>query len=252
MVTGSPRVTKELVRAYPTTDSEDEVLAPGEVSRGLLRRLDQLAREAQPVLLSGETGTGKTLLARYLHAHGPARSLRTVNCAALRDGLLADLLRDLEREPTTLFLDEVGELSPWGQAVLLHRLQQEHGPTRFVAATHRDLAQMVAHGSFSGELLAKLSAARVLLSPLRARREDIVPLAVHFLRSGLCASRLALISVEPALLERIEHHDWPGNVRQLRNAILNALAVNETGVLELADLPDAVRAPPAVAKGYSR
>ncbi|MET0283682.1 MAG: sigma 54-interacting transcriptional regulator [Polyangiales bacterium] len=245
----------ELVRAYPSTNDgvENEIIAPGEVSRFLLHRLAQLARDLRPVLICGETGTGKTVLAQVLHAHSPvSRAQRTINCAALSDGLLADQLRDLDHEPSTLFLDEVGELSPWGQAVLLHRLQQDQGQTRFVAATHRDLGWMVQNGGFSGDLLAKLSGVRVLVSPLRARREDITPLALHFLRIGLRGANLKLISVEPELFNLVERHDWPGNVRELRNAMLNALAVNESGMLEVADLPDAVRAPPAIARGYSR
>ncbi|HEX5658828.1 MAG TPA: sigma 54-interacting transcriptional regulator [Polyangiales bacterium] len=252
---GSRRVSGELVRAYPSTNvgSEGELIAPGELSRWLLHRLAQLARSPQSVLISGETGTGKTLFAQHLHEHGAAaRTLRIMNCAALRDGLLADLLSDLDAAPTTLFLDEVGELSPWGQAVLLRRLQHEHPHTRFIAATHRDLSQMVKHGHFSGELLAKLSGASLTVSPLRARREEVVPLALHFLRIGLRSANLKLISVEPELFELVERHDWPGNVRELRNAMLNALAVNDSGTLEIADLPDAVRAPPAAAKGYSR
>jgi two-component system, NtrC family, response regulator HydG len=255
MAPGSRRVSGELVRAYPSTMKgvESELIAPGELSRFLLHRLAQLTRTNVPVLISGETGTGKTLFAHHLHEHSPApRTLRSVNCAALRDGLLADLLRDLDHAPTTLFLDEVGELSPWGQAVLLHRLQQGHAQTRLVAATHRDLSQMVQHGNFSGELLARLAGASMIVSPLRARREDIVPLALHFLRIGLRSANLKLISVEPELFNLVERHDWPGNVRELRNAMLNALAVNESGTLEIADLPDAVRMPPAAAKGYSR
>ncbi len=253
MASGSRRNSGELVRAYPSTQSniESEIIAAGEMSRLMLQRLAQLANEALPVLIAGETGTGKTMLARLLHARSPTpRTLRVANCAALSDGLLVDMLR--EQAPQTVFLDEVGELSPWGQAVLLHRLQQEHGSTRFVAATHRDLSQKVEHGSFSGELLTRLSGTRVLVSPLRARREDIVPLALHFLRLGLRNANLKLISVTPELFERVERYDWPGNVRELRNALLHALAVNESGTLELSDLPDAVRAPQAVAKGYSR
>jgi DNA-binding NtrC family response regulator len=260
------------VRAYPTSKVgvESEILAHGERSRALFHQLSELARELRrppsTVLILGETGTGKTVLARLLHERSLAaqpervgRPLRMVNCAALRDALLADLTRELDDAgargagPSTLFLDEVGELSPWGQAVLLHRLQNESGDTRFVAATHRNLDTMASHGSFSAELLARLGGARIQLSPLRARREEIVPLALHFLRVGLRGAELNLVSMGPELFQALESYDWPGNVRELKNAMLNALAVNESGTLALSDLPDPVRcAPPLSAKGYSR
>jgi transcriptional regulator with AAA-type ATPase domain len=246
----SPRVSGELVRAYPSTQGEGELLVPGQASRLLLRHLTRLADEAHSVLIFGETGTGKTAFVPYLRG---ARALRVVNCAALGDGLLAERLRDLDRAPTMLFLDEVGELSPWGQAVLLHRLQQLPSQTRFVAATHRDLAQGVRRGSFSGELLGALSGSCVHVSPLRARREDIAPLALHFLRLGLRSASVDFVAVRTELLQQLERHDWPGNVRELRNAMLSALARHESGTLELEDLPDAVRAARLqTAKAYSR
>jgi DNA-binding NtrC family response regulator len=250
---GSRRASGELVRAYPSAgvDVACEIIAHSEASRALLGRLAQYARDLRPVLICGETGTGKTMLAQLLHARsGAAHPLRMVNCAALSDALLADQLR--RQDPATLLVDEVGELSPWGQAVLLHRLQSDAGQTRVLAATHRDLDQMVQYGAFSRELLARLDGSRVRLSPLRVRRDDIVPLALHFLRVGLCNLDLKLISVEPELFKLVERYDWPGNVRELKNAMLHVLAVNESGTLDVADLPDAVRTPPAVAKGYSR
>jgi DNA-binding NtrC family response regulator len=260
---GSRRASGELVRAYDSArvDVESEVIAHGERSRAILYQLGQLAPSARSVLICGETGTGKTKLAQLLHSRGPqaSRPLRVVNCAALSDALLADLMRELDdarqrnTDPGTLFLDEIGELSPWGQAVLLHRLQSVATPTRFVAATHRDLDAMALKGGFSRELINQLGSARITLSPLRARREEIVPLALHFLRLGLRAMGLKLVSVVPELFQVAERYDWPGNVRELENAMRRALAINESGMLEVADLPDAVRAPPHFSsRGYSR
>ncbi|HEY6881002.1 MAG TPA: sigma 54-interacting transcriptional regulator [Polyangiales bacterium] len=261
MASGSRRVSGELVRAYPITKvgTASDIIAHDEASHVALHRLAQLARGTDNVLIGGETGTGKTACAQLLNARSPTpRTLRFLNCAALSDGLLADQLRALEEArsiadaPITLCVDEVGELSPWGQAVLLHHLHARRCDTRFIAATHRDLDLMVAQGKFSRELLTQLGTTRLQLAPLRARRGDIEPLAKHFLRLGLGHSNLKLISVEPAWFEVLERYDWPGNVRELKNAILHALAINESGVLDIADLPDAVRIPAPLAKGYSR
>jgi len=142
-----------------------------------------------------------------------------------------------------VLLDEVGELSPWSQALLLHKLRSRpplHGP-RFFASTHRDLDALVAAGAFSQELVARLGTARLTLQPLRERREEIVPLALHFLRLALRASGRSFVSVDPDLFHYLERHAWPGNARELRNAMLRTLAANESGTLELADLPDSVR-----------
>jgi DNA-binding NtrC family response regulator len=267
MSPGSRRVSGELVRAYGSAhvEAEHEVVAHSLHGRGLLHEVEQLAPSFRAVLICGETGTGKTVLARHLHERASARTragqpdaaappLRVVNCAALSDSLLADLLCQLdseaaqaegERATRTILLDEVGELSPWGQAVLLRKLQNEplSASARFIAATHRDLDVMATRGTFSQELLFRLCMARIAVAPLRARRDDIVPLALHFLRLALRASNTRFVPVDAEMYLSLERYDWPGNVRELKNAIFNALAVNESGTLTERDLPDAVRAP---------
>lgn len=261
----SPRhASGELVRAYASDDREraqqEALVAHGGSTRDLLRVVSLLAPAPGSVLICGETGTGKTLVARQLHRFGGGTggSQRVINCAALSDALLADTLWELDADalsqggpqacherPHTILLDEVGELSPWGQAVVLRKVQPSgqsaHG-TRFLAATHRDLSAMARAGSFSRELLARLSVHRLNLIPLRARREEIAPLALHFLRLALGGGEQRFMSVEAGFVECLERHDWPGNVRELKNAMVRAVAVCEQGALRAADLPDTVRA----------
>lgn len=257
MSAAAGRLSTELVCAYGQADADAETLAVAESAnaRRLLQEISLLAPTRRPVLLCGETGTGKTHFARLLHAHSPSAALplRVVNCAALPESLFASFLGELyeetERMQTSavsraVLLDEVGELSPWGQAVLLRRLQLETatGPgPRFIAATHRDLPAMARTGAFSRELLGKLSVARVVLPPLRERRSEIVPLAMHFLRLQMRATGRAFVQVRPALLDSLAQHDWPGNARELRNAMLRTLAANEDGELDVGELPESVR-----------
>lgn len=252
---GSRRASGELVRAYASNHehpSQRTLVAEGRATRELQRTIAELAPRRGSVLICGETGTGKTLLARELHALGGenAPALRVINCAALPDALLADMLWQLDEtvvpeasngQPGTVLLDEVGELSPWSQALLLRIVQRDgHGRrgARFLAATHRDLSTMVDAGCFSRELLARLSMERLYLAPLRARRDEIAPLAFHFLRLGLRSAGQRFVSVDPSFVQCLERYSWPGNVRELHNAIVRALAVNESGTLSAGDLPD--------------
>jgi DNA-binding NtrC family response regulator len=257
-----------LVRAYPSAGSDvgsnvggrGVLVSLGRAGRELVQAIAALAARPGSVLVCGETGTGKTLVARELHRRSPVagRAQRVINCAALPEALLADILWQLGEdgagaqaaadEAGTVLLDEVGELSPWAQAVLLRKVQPggTGGGARFLAATHRDLDAMANAGTFSRELLARLSVQRLALSPLRLRRDEIGPLALHFLRLGLHAAGQSFVSVEPQFMKRLDAYDWPGNLRELDNAMLRALAVNESGTLTTSDLPDAVRNAPSV------
>jgi len=231
------------------------------------------------VLITGESGTGKELLARHLHELSPRSGgpFVTVNCGALPEGLLESELfghvrgsftgavRDhpgliAQAEGGTIFLDEVGELSPPMQVKLL-RVLQEHkvrpvGGTnertvdvRVVAATNRDLERAVRDGEFREDLFYRLNVIHLHLPPLRQRKEDIPDLARHFVerscsRLGSPAKRLTADA-----LRVLQAYDWPGNVRELENIIERTVALEPSDVITSGSLPDSLRgnagAPPA-------
>jgi len=247
----------ELVRAYPSSvpgvglpNQARRVVRASLASRELNRRVSQLAEQSMPVLIVGETGTGKTLIASSLQPANPAAKFITVNCASLGDTQLATVVCEqlpgqagVDGARDTLLLDEIGELTPWGQAVLLRALSS-HEPgsgSRIVAATHRDLETMVRSGKFSGELLMRLRGATLQLTPLRDRAKEIGPLALHFLRLALANSQNTFVSFDPMVLTYLEQHSWPGNVRELQNVMSLALARTSDGLLSVESLPEQLR-----------
>jgi DNA-binding NtrC family response regulator len=222
-----------------------------------VRELRNAVERAAPVpfavMIAGESGSGKELVARALHRAGPRRDrpFCTLNCAALPDDLVeAELFGHArgaftgavtdrpgvfeEAHGGTLFLDEVGELSARAQAKVLRVIQEgelrrvgenlcRRVDVRIVAATNRDLAQEVAAGRFRLDLLYRLDVLRLTVPPLRERREDILVLAEHFWRE--CAARLgSRATLGAATVGALARYDWPGNVRELQN-VLAALAV---------------------------
>ncbi|MDZ4348675.1 MAG: sigma-54 dependent transcriptional regulator [Xanthomonadaceae bacterium] len=234
--------------------------------RALRKTIQKAAATTAPVLITGETGTGKELVAHLLHqqsgrAHGP---FVAVNCAALPASLFQAEVFGYEKgaftgayrrnagrieaaEGGTLFLDEIGDLALDMQVILLRFLEEGtferlgsvdtiHADVRIVAATHIDLEQACRTGRFREDLFYRLNALHVQTPPLRDRGEDIEHLAVHFLAElgeelGLRAHQLA-----PDALARIRQHAWPGNIRELRNRVRQALVMCESEMLTVADL----------------
>ncbi len=220
-----------------------------------------------PVLVEGESGSGKELIARAIHASGPRRHRRfcAVNCAAMNDDLVEGELFGHARgaftgavqeraglfeeaDGGTLFLDEVGELSARAQAKLLRALQEgevrrvgENVPrrvdARIVAATNRALADEVARGAFRADLRYRLDVLHIHVPPLRERRDDIPLIAAHLWR-GLAARAGTEAALSPGLVEALSRYDWPGNVRELQN-VLATLAVHapRRGRLDASMLP---------------
>jgi DNA-binding NtrC family response regulator len=196
-----------------------------------------------PVLIAGETGTGKELVARAIHRHGPARAQRFValDCATLTEDALA---RELGSADGTLFLNEVGALGRAAQATLARCLDTPtpRGP-RIVVATARDLSAAVAARRFREDLRDRLAAVTIPIPPLRERREDVRLLADHLVRrtARACGAPVAGIA-EPALA-LLEANDWPGNVRQLADVLERAASSTPHVMLEVGDLPAELRSP---------
>jgi DNA-binding NtrC family response regulator len=202
-----------------------------------------------PVLVAGETGTGKELVARAIHRHGPARAQRFValDCATLTEDALA---RELGTERAagsadgTLFLNEVGALGRAAQATLARFLDTPtpRGP-RILAATARDLSAAVAARRFREDLRDRLAAVTISIPPLRERREDIRLLADHLARSTARACGAPVANIAEPALALLEAHDWPGNVRQLADVLERAVSSTPHVMLEVGDLPAELRSP---------
>ncbi|MBV1860183.1 MAG: sigma 54-interacting transcriptional regulator [Nannocystaceae bacterium] len=227
-----------------------------------LQLIERCADTDSTVLITGESGSGKELLARAVHQGSPraARPFVAVNCAALPETLVESELfghakgaytgansaragRVLAAQGGTLFLDEVGDLPLSAQAKLLRTLQErEVTPVgsdtavacdlRVVAATHRDLRAMVDAGEFRLDLYYRLNVIRVHAAPLRERPEDIVPLAEHFISMFNERAGRNVRGLTPQTAAMLASHTWPGNVRELSNAIERAVVLSSSAILE--------------------
>jgi transcriptional regulator with GAF, ATPase, and Fis domain len=245
----------------------------GSATRKLLDLLRRVAPTDATVLVQGETGTGKELVCRALHELGERRTrpFISVNCAAIPSSLIESELFGHERgaftgalsqragrfelaEGGTLFLDEIGELPLELQAKLLRVLQEREfervggrrtlrSSARIVAATNRNLAELVRAGRFREDLFYRLYVVPVTVPPLRERREDVRLLAEHFLER--CQTRWGrrFSGIAPAFVERLERHDWPGTVRELEHLIERAYLIGEGRRLDLRDEPSTAHRP---------
>jgi DNA-binding NtrC family response regulator len=212
-----------------TLDPQAELIGRAPAFESVLERLPALARAREPVLLVGEPGTGKERVARALHQLGPraAQPFVPVSCGALEEALVA------QAAGGTLFVDEVGTLDPRGQLLLLRALEDRRSDVRVVAAAAVRLEPLVQAGRFHRGLLERLRVLAIELPPLRARREDILPLAEHFLRKHQEGAPAARLSAEASAA--LGAFDWPGNVRELESAVVRGLRRARNGVIELAD-----------------
>jgi len=229
----------------------------------LVKQIEAIAASESTVLIVGETGTGKELVARALHAHSPRkdRPLVKVNCGAISAGLVeSELFGHVKGAFTgalqkrvgrfeladggTLFLDEVGELPLDTQVKLLRALQeQEFEPVgsnttvtvnvRVIAATNRDLAQAIAEGRFRADLYYRLNVIPLEVPALRDRRADIAQLALYFLQRSAKKSGKSVRGIATATLDRLMRYDWPGNVRELENLIERGVVLSSGPTLEL-------------------
>ncbi len=238
--------------------------------------VDGVARPDAPVVIYGERGTGKELVAKAIHDAGPRRErpFIKVNCAALNESLLESELFGHVRGAYTgahkdragrfesaadgdIFLDEIGDLPMATQVKLLRVLEEkviervgDHRPipvrARIITATNRDLPELVAGGQFRQDLYYRINVIPIRIPPLRERREDIPLLAAHFFRRSQMKSGKQVRGISREAMDRILRHPWPGNVRELRSAFEYALVACKTDMIEPRDLPSDVSRQPEV------
>ncbi len=255
-----------LRRQLAGTQSRD-FIGDSPAIRNLLATIGRVGPVRTSVLIVGETGSGKELVARALHQASPRakRPIVSVNCAAFAENLLESELFGHERgaftgagerkrgllevaDGGTLFLDEIGEFPPALQPKLLRVLQDRRfrrvGGTaeiecdvRIIAATHRDLAQMIAAGTFREDLFYRLNVVTLDVPALRERRGDIPLLAMHFLQRFARELGRAVRTIAPETLRTMQDYPWPGNVRELQNVIERGVLFCSGETLERADLP---------------
>ncbi len=255
---------------------ESRFVGPSAAVSRIKSLVRKLSRSSSTTLIRGETGTGKELVALMLHRNSPRgnRPLVPINCAAIPEALIEGELFGYEKgsfssasraypgkfrlaDRGTLFLDEVGELSLPAQSKLLRALESgeifplgshhaHHVDVRIIAATNRDLETDVARGAFRPDLYYRLAVVQLAIPPLRERPEDILPVARSLLGRLCTELKLPLPTLSRELVAALRRHRWPGNVREMRNALEHALVTAESAdMLEAGDLPANVSAPAA-------
>jgi DNA-binding NtrC family response regulator len=248
------------------------MIAESAAMRKLFEQVEAIAPFNTTVLVTGETGTGKEMVARAIHQQSPRRGrpMVALNCAAVPEQLLEDELfghvkgaftgaqgsregRFEQADGGTLFLDEIGDMSLPLQSKLLRVLQEREFEklgssrtikvdVRIVAATSADLEQRIGEGSFRSDLYYRLNVVHLRLPPLRERREAIQPLARHLLAQFCRSAGLPEKTIAEDVWPALESYRWPGNVRQLQNAMERAAAMSGAApVISLKDLPEEVR-----------
>ena len=256
---------------YLLSEQEEEfdhygIVGRSRVMEDVIKRAELVAETKSTVLITGETGTGKELVARAIHARSAQRNmpLIKVNCAAIPETLLESEMFGHVRgaftgastnkkgkfalaDGSTIFLDEIGTLSTTLQAKLLRVLQErEFEPlgsersqqvdVRVIAATNRDLRQMVADGTFQEDLFYRLNVIPIEIPPLRSRREDIPTLVEHFVRKHQQRTGKRVDRIDDAVIARLQDYDWPGNVRELENTIERAVVLSTNGAITAASI----------------
>jgi len=264
-------VVEELRKELEGSHSFFDIISKNLEMQRLFGILEQVAESNTSVLLLGESGTGKELFAKAIHSLSPRKKgpLVTINCGALPDTLLESELfgyksgafTDAKRDKPgrlalahrgTLFLDEIGDISPALQVRLLRFLQDkiyeplggtrpQKADVRIVAATHRDLEELVAEGHFRQDLYYRINVVKLCLPPLRARKEDIPLLADHFIRKFNRLAGKEIQGLSPEVMPILMAHDFPGNVRELENIIEYATVVCKNSVIGVEHLTDSLR-----------
>ncbi|MFO0817545.1 MAG: sigma-54 dependent transcriptional regulator [Pirellulales bacterium] len=261
------RANLELNQRLDETFGFEGIIFGSDRMKQVIERVKRIAPTDATVLIYGESGTGKELIAQAIHHNSPRRGrrIKALNCAAVAENLVeselfghvkgafTDAVSDREgafewANGGTLFLDEVGDM-PMATQIKLLRVLEEHQITRvgdnkpikvnvrLVSATNRSLEDAVAKGTFRADLYFRLKVVTLLLPGLRERREDIVPLVDHFRKLFSRRHHKQVKGISPAVSRALFAYAWPGNVRQLRNAVETMVVLDSDGVLDVDDLP---------------
>jgi len=248
-----------------------EIIAESPQMREVMNFVRRVAAsEATTILIEGENGTGKDLIAKAIHYHSlrQAEPFIAINCAAIPETLLESELFGYEKgaftdaraqkrglfelaDKGTLFLDEIGEMPLMLQAKLLRVLEEQcfrrlgglkdiRVDLRVIAATNKNLRDAVQEGAFRQDLYFRLNVIHITIPPLRERREDILPLARHFIQHYNRKFKREIIGLSPEAEQLLLAYDWPGNVRELRNAIERAMILEESSVIRPSSLPSSI------------
>jgi DNA-binding NtrC family response regulator len=251
---------RDLVRKF------DDIVGESPAMRRIFDMIAKVAPSNATVLILGETGTGKELIAESIHRHSGRKDgpFVKVNCAALPENLLESELFGHERgaftgadrqrvgrfelaNEGTLFLDEIATMSPGTQAKVLRVLQEREferlggtrtikSDVRVIAATNRDLENAIEEGEFREDLYYRLNVVMIQMPPLRERKEDIIPLATTFLERFASDLKKPIRGFSPAALRLLTRHNWPGNIRELENSVERAVLMADGPVIEPKDL----------------
>jgi len=257
---------KENLRLQATIEIEHEMVGTSPRMRDVYRVVSKVAPTDCTVLIRGESGTGKELVARAIHRNSPraTQPFMAINCVTLTETLLESDLFGHEKgaftgaigqkrgkfelaDHGTVFLDEVGEMPLTCQAKVLRVLQEReiervggsrqiHCDVRLIAATNRDLEAAIQRGTFRKDLYYRLNVVSLTMPPLRDRREDIPPLANYFVAKHGKQVRREVTGISREALACLQAHDWPGNVRDLENAIERAVVLGSTDLILVEDL----------------
>jgi len=244
-----------------------DIIGRSEAMAHVMRTAQKAATSSIPVLIEGESGVGKEMFARAIHGSGERKSkpFVAVNCGAIPDNLVESILfghekgaftgaterhmgKFVEAHGGTLFLDEVSELPLAAQVKLLRALQEGaveavggrkpvKVDVRIISATNRKLLERVKNGHFREDLFYRLHVLPLTIPPLRARREDIPHLLRHFLRRFGAEENRTITSITAPAMAHLSQLDWPGNIRQLENAVYRAVVMSDNDQLELSDFP---------------
>src|SRR5712691_7158589 len=260
---------KVLIQGQRTRGQLNNIIGRSPKMQALYQMIETVAQVPSTVLVTGESGTGKELVARAIHDLSPRaeKPFVSINCGAFTETLLESELFGYVKgsftgantnrkglfeaaERGTIFLDEIGEMSPAMQVKLLRVLQERKlrpvgateettVDTRVIAATNRDLASMVSEGMFREDLFYRISVIPIELPPLRARAEDIPELAQHF-TARFCAEAGRSLSISEGAMRLLEDYFWPGNVRELEHTIERAVALETTDSIQPERLPEKI------------